>query len=94
MKLNPTKTIDLYMIANGYQGIPKKVRTRYINMLLTRAARFYVENEFDSFIIDEDLADGESDTGFYESGRPLKKTDLCNLIISEKHETDYQKSLK
>jgi hypothetical protein len=36
--------------------------------------RFYIENTLDITVVDEDLADGASDIGFYESGSPLKKT--------------------
>jgi len=86
--------MDLALKQKQYQGIPKKIRARYVALLVSRAVRFYIENELDSSVVDEDLADGKSDSGFYESGEPLKKTDLCNLIYSEKHEAKYQKSLR
>jgi len=92
--LSPLKAMDLALKQKQYQGIPKKIRARYVALLVSRAVRFYIENELDSSVVDEDLADGKSDSGFYESGEPLKKTDLCNLIYSEKHEAKYQKSLR
>lgn len=85
--------MDKVLRVREYQGIPKKIRARYVAILTARAVRFYIENELDAHTVDEDLADGATDTGFYESGHPLRKTDLCNLIHSEEHEKEYYKSL-
>jgi hypothetical protein len=92
-KADPFKMMDLALKHNNFQGIPSTVRARYISMLVSRAVRLYIESELDSLIIDEDLADGASDTGFYESGAPLRKSDLCNLIYGEEYEAKFQQSL-
>jgi hypothetical protein len=93
-KLNAVKAMDLALKHNGFQGIPAQIRARYVSMLVSRAVRFYIESDLDANVIDEDLADGATDIGFYESGGPLKKTDLCNLIYSEEHESKFQQSLR
>lgn len=93
-KLDAFKAMDLALKQDGFQNIPAKVRARYVSMLVSRAVRFYIENTLDITVVDEDLADGASDIGFYESGSPLKKTDLCNLIYSEEHESKFQQSLR
>lgn len=81
--------------ANGWQGIPRTARERYFRMLTLRALRFYIESNLDAYTIAEDLYDGATDTGFYRRGyAPLKKTDLCNLINSEKHEEKFYQEMK
>lgn len=90
----PEQVIERYIRVNEYQGIGPDLMRRYTRMLALRAARFYLDSSFDAHTVDEDLADCSRDTGFYESGHVLRKTDLANLADSEKHELDYYKGLR
>jgi len=73
----------------NYPEIPQGLRERYANLLVNRAVRFFIENNLDRSVVDEDLADGASDTEYYslpEGG----KTDLHNLEYGEGEEQRYQ----
>lgn len=75
----------------NYPEIPVGLRERYATMLVNRAVRHYIEGTLDKIVVDEDLADGRRDAGFFalEDG----KTDLCNLTYNEQEEQKYQDSL-
>lgn len=87
---DPVKSVELLLQIN--YAIPPAIRQRYAKMLVNRATRFYLEKNLDRSTVDEDLADGLRNAGWYEL-RDDEESDLCNLIDSEKTEQEYQDEL-
>jgi len=92
MKTNPYRTM-FYALQINYPSIPEGIRQRYAELLVNRAVRFYIDRELDKLVVDEDLADGKKDCGFYAL-EDAKETDLCNVIYSEKVEQEYHQEIK
>jgi hypothetical protein len=104
IKLNPQATIEKYLKDN-YE-ISSALREKYSDMLMSRAVRFYLENEIGNDVVDEDMQPfckvcGDdlpynTEKGYMcEGGEKPHKAVVRydNLDHSIKHEQEYQKSI-
>jgi len=102
--LNPQKTI-LSRLKFDYSIAPS-LREKYAEMLVSRAVRFYLENELDSSVVEEDLIPfcktcgdelDTSDTPINhftpEEADHKPHIEYCNLDHSIEHEEKYQKMI-
>ena len=85
MKLNPFKTVETLLTINYPDYVPDNLRKQYSEILVSRAVRFYLENEMDSSIINED---------FHDDAEENEKCNYPNLEYSRQEEIKYQRELK
>lgn len=100
--MNPQKTMETALEID--YNLKPALRTKYAEMLVNRAVRFYIENTLDSSVVDEDLIpfcsvcgdeltmDTEEHFNPEEAGHK-EKVEYCNLDHSIEHETKYQQDL-
>lgn len=98
--LNPKEVIALKL--SDY-SVPKELRLKYAEMLVSRAVRFYIENHLDSSVVEEDLipfcktCGDEISSDFRhvqeEETDHKAKVEYCNLDYSIEHEEKYQKDI-
>ena len=100
--LAPQRVMEI-ALQNNWK-IPSKIRKRYSEILVARAIRFYVENELDSGVVDEDLynyqdfdcicTQEEANRNVHNPKCEAKSHPYPNLDYSAELESKYQKELK
>ena len=72
-----------------HAGIPSSTRKRYAELLVARAVRFYIENELDGGVVEEDLYNYEDE--YAENMRQDRKNNpYPNLEYGEREEKNWQ----
>lgn len=89
---NPHKTMETAIKIDYPTVHTERLTKRYAKLLVNRAVRFYIEEKLCSSVVDEDLADCQSDTEYYSIPQD-KTSDLNNLKYAEKQEQIYQEKL-
>jgi len=97
--LAPQKLMDISLQNHFIK--PVSLRKKYAEILVARAVRFYIENELDSMVINEDLYNGEdfdcscsqeeADNNIHNPNCEFIKNPYPNLTFAEKHERNWQK---
>lgn len=104
--LSPQRVMEIAL--QKYHTIKSSVRKRYAEMLVARAVRFYIENELDDYVVEDDLytfcknCGNEADIINRKPNCACIDSPSCgktvieysNLENSEKGESQWQRELK
>ena len=104
--LSPHRVMEIAL--QKYYFIKSSVRKRYADMLVARAVRFYIENELDNYVVEDDLymfckncgnevdiVDGKPNCeNTYPASCKETVIEYSNLEHSEKEESQWQRELK
>jgi hypothetical protein len=104
--LSPQRVMEIAL--KNYHNIKNSVRKRYAEMLVARAVRFYIENELDDYVVEDDLymfcKNCENEVEII-NGKPNCECiyspscgkiiiEYSNLEDSEKEESQWQRELQ
>ena len=98
--LAPQRTMETILQINYPSSISRNIRKRYCELLVARAVRFYIVNNLDRSVVNEDLYNGEdfdcscsqgdADKGKHQSTCEFIKYPYPHLSFSENEEKKYQ----